>query len=177
MAATVLIKRLAGTAPGQSGSVDITSGNTRMKQADNGTTDTNNPIPAVTTSYSYWGTFQLQVTAAAANAINALKWYTDGSNTFGTGVTAVGQEVTTYVAATSAIVLNTTNYTGLTGAPADIFTFTSGSPKSITGSITNTTGYIGGTTNGMFAYQLAVTSSAAPGATGSETITWQYDET
>lgn len=181
MAATVDIRRLLGTAPGQTGSAVITGLNTRMKQSDtHATGGTDNPIPAVTTNYSYWATMQLQVSVAPTNGITNLQWYTDSANNFGTGITCSGNSATTYVQATSAIVLSGPaggNHSGLTATPVDVFTFTSGSPKSIGGTIANTVGYIGGTTNGMFVYQLAVTSSAAPGTTGSETFTWQYDET
>jgi hypothetical protein len=181
MAATVVIKRLLGTAPGQSGSVDITSGNTRLKQADNGTADANNPVPAVTTSYSYWASTQLQVTVAPSNGINNIKWYSDGSS-FGTGLTCSGYSANAtnaYTQATSAIVLNTSNYTSLAGAPVDVTTLTSGSPHTLAGSpsIGNTTGYLGGTTNGIFVFQLAATSSASPGTISARTVTWQYDET
>jgi hypothetical protein len=178
MAATVLIKRLTSTAPGQSGSTDITSINTRMKQNDtHATGGTDNPVPAVTTSYSFWITTQLECTVTPTTLVDNLRWFSDGSN-IGTGLVINGQTATTYVIAASAIVLNTTNYTGLTGAPVDVVTLTSGAPKAVTGSISNpSTGYIGGTTNGMFVYQLAATASAAAGPTATETFTWRYDET
>lgn len=181
MPATVLIRRLLGTAPGQAGSVDITSVNTRLKQADNGTADTNNPVPAVTTSYSFWATTQLNVTVAPANAINNLKWYSDGTS-FGTGLTCSGvsaNAVNYYVAATSAIVLSVGNYASLSAAPSDVTTFTSGAPHTLAGSpsIGATTGYIGGTTNGGMVFQLAATSSASPGTIAQRTFTWQFDET
>lgn len=181
MAATVLIRRLLGTTPGQAGSVDITSVNTRLKQADNGATDTNNPVPAVTTSYSYWATTQLNVTVAPANAINNLKWYSDAVS-FGTGLTCSGisaNAASFYTQAVSAIVLNTSNYTSLSGAPVDVTTLTSGAPHTLAGSpsIAATTGYIGGTTNGAFVFQLAATSSASPGTIAQRTFTWQFDET
>lgn len=181
MAATVLIRRLLGTTPGQAGSVDITSVNTRLKQADNGTADTNNPVPAVTTSYSFWASTQLNVTVAPANAINNLKWYSDGTS-FGTGLTCSGisaNQASFYTAAVSAIVLSVGNYPGLSGAPADVTTFTSGAPHTLAGapSIGATTGYIGTTTNGAFVFQLAATASASPGTIAQRTFTWQFDET
>lgn len=149
-----------------------------MKQADNGTVDTANPVPAVTTSYSYWVSTRLDVTVAAANDVTNLKWYSDGVSA-GTGLTVSGAKASTgansgYRQATSAIVLNNTNHTGLDVASAtDVSTYTSGSPLAIVGTRGTSTGFFGD----YFVYQLAATSSASPGPMTARTYTWQYDET
>lgn len=181
MAATVIIERHTGAGNGEGGSTqtDITSGTTRLKQADNGTADANNPVPAVTTSYSYWASFRLECTVAPSNGINNLKWYSDGVSA-GTGLTYSGQtaNISTdegYRQATSAIILSTGNHTGLTAAPVDVTTFTSGSPKSLVGSLgaaTSTNGF-----GDFFVAQLAATASASPGTVTARTWTFQYDET
>lgn len=175
MAATVQIHRWTGATAGTG--ADITSTTTRMKQADNGTIDTSNPVPAVTTSYSYWVHTRLNATVAPANGINNLNWYSDGVSA-GTGLTVNGADASTganagYRQATSAIILNTTNHTGLDAAPVDVSTLTSGSPRALGGSIAATTGAFGD----FFVYQLAATSSASPGPMTARTYTWQYDET
>lgn len=177
MAATVLIRRLTGAGPT---ATDITSINTRANAEDAHTTaGTTNSIlvPAAGSNYSYWVVTRLDVTAITAGTVNNLKWYTDGSNNFGTGVTAIGQTATGYVqatgtAGTTGTQLTTGNYATLSAAPVDPFTFTSGSPKSLTGT-TTVTGQFGD----YFVYQLVVGTTAASGATAAETFTWQYDDT
>lgn len=178
MAATVTIRRLTSTGPT---STDITGINTRANSYDtHSTADTTNPIqvPAAGSNYSYWVVTQLSADTSPSGTINNLRWYTDGANNFGTGVTALGNEATSYVqatgtAGTTGIVLNTTNYSTVT-TPVDPFTFTSGSPKSLTGTISNpTTGAFGS----RFVYQLVVGTTAGPGATAQETFTWKFDET
>lgn len=178
MAATVLIRRLTGTTPTLT---DITSINTRANAEDaHSTAGTTNSIlvPAAGTNYSYWVTTRLDVTAITAGTVNNIKWYTDGANGFGTGVTCKGQTATSYVqatgtAGTTGTQLTTGNHAGLTGAPVDVFTFTSGSPKSVTG----TTSSVSAVFADMFVYQVEVGTTASGGATGTETFTWQYDDT
>jgi hypothetical protein len=179
MAATVLIRRLTGAGPS---ATDITSINTRANAEDaHSTAGTTNPIqvPAAGTNYSYWVTTRLDATSSPSGTIDNLRWYSDGANNFGTGVTCVGQEATSYVqatgtAGTTGIQLTTGNHAGITGTPVDVFGLTSGSPKSLTGSISNpTTGQFGS----RFVYQIEVATTAAPGATAQETFTWKYDET
>lgn len=179
MAATVLIRRLTGAGPI---ATDITSINTRANAEDAHTTaGTTNPVqvPTSGTNYSYWVTTRLDATSSPSGTIDNLRWYSDGSNNFGTGITAKGQEATSYVQATgtagvTGTQLTTGNHAGLTGAPVDVFGLTSGSPKSLTGSISNpTTGQFGS----RFVYQLEVGTSAGPGASAQETWTWKYDET
>lgn len=179
MAATVLIRRLTGAGPT---ATDITSINTRANAQDaHETADVDNPIqvPTSGTNYSYWVTTRLDATVTPSGTIDNLRFYTDGSNNFGTGVTCVGQEATSYVqatgtAGTTGTELTTGNHAGLTGTPVDVFGLTSGSPKSLAGSISNpSTGQFGS----RFVYQLAIASTANPGATAQETFTWKYDET
>ncbi len=179
MAATVTIRRLTSTGPT---SGDITSINTRANAEDTNTTaGTSNPIqiPAAGTNYSYWVVTQLSVDVTPAGTINNIKWYTDGANGFGTGVTCKMNTATGYVQATgtpgtSGTQLTTGNYATLAGAPTDAFAFTSGSPKSVTGTISNpSTGALGD----RVVYQIEVDSTAGPGATPQETFTWKYDET
>jgi len=179
MAATVTIRRLTGSGPT---STDITGINTRANAEDaHSTAGTTNPIqiPASGTNYSYWVVTQLSADTSPAGTINNLKWYTDGANGFGTGVTCKMNTATGYVQATgtpgtTGTQLTTGNYATLAGAPTDAFGFTSGSPKSVTGSISNpSTGAFGD----RVVYQIEVGSTAGPGATASETFTWKYDET
>ena len=177
MAATVLIRRLTSTGPTLT---DITSINTRANAEDaHSTAGTSNSvlIPSSGSNYSFWVCTRLDVTAITAGTVNNIKWYTDGSNNFGTGVTAIGNTATTYVQATgttgtTGTQLTTGNYSTVT-TPVDPFTFTSGSPKSVTGTTTTTSS----TFADLFVYQLVVGTTAASGASAQETFTWQYDDT
>ena len=179
MAATVTIRRWTGTS-GSPTKTDITSINTRANAEDTHTTaGTTNSIliPAAGSNYSYWVSTRLSVDAITGGTVDNLKWYTDGSNNFGTGVTCIGESASAYVQATgtagqTGIELTTTNHASLGTDPVNVFTYTSGSPKSLTGS-SSTTGDIGH----FFVYQMVVDSTAASGATASETFTWKYDDT
>lgn len=177
MAATVLIRRLTGAGPT---ATDITSINTRANAEDAHTTaGTSNSIlvPAAGTNYSYWVVTRLDVTAITAGTVDNVKWYTDGSNNFGTGVTCKGNTATGYVqatgtAGTTGIQLTTGNYATLAGAPSDVFAYTSGSPLSVSGTTTGT-----GQFGDRVVYQIEVGTTAASGATATETFTWKYDDT
>lgn len=181
MPATVDIVRLTGTTPGTPST--ITGINTRANSFDSHTTaDTTSPvqIPAAGSNYSFWVNTRLTCSVTPAGTINNLRWYSDGANNFGTGITLIGNEATAYTQATgtagqTGVQLTAAAYTGGTlTPPVDPFTFTSAAPKSLTGSISNpTTGQFGS----LFVYQLVVGATASPGASGQETFTWKYDET
>src|ERR1043165_6712093 len=157
MAATITIRRLTGAGPT---STDITGINTRVDLSDaHSTASTSNPIPipASGTNYSYWCVTQLNCTVAPATLVNNLKWYTAGANSFGTGVPCKCNTATGYVQATgsasSVTQLTTGNYATLAGAPSNAFTYTSGSPLSVSGS-TSGTGQFGD----RVVYQIEVAS-------------------
>jgi hypothetical protein len=184
MAATVKIFRITGSLSGVA--TDITGLNTRANAVDSHSTgDTSSPIQipsAGSNNYSYWVSTRLAITAAPAGTINNLRWYTDGGNGFGTGVTCWGAKASTgsgagYRQASgltgTGAQLTQTNHTGLDEAPVNVFTYTSGSPKSLNGSMTAATGSIGD----HFVYQIWVSGNASPGATPSEQFSWRYDET
>ena len=185
MAATVVVERHTGAASGGDGGTtrtDITSINTRASVADTHyTTETTNPIPipAAGTNYSAWVSTRLNCTAAPTGTIDNIKWYSDAAS-FGTGVTVVGADASTstdegYRIATTGppTELTQANHTGLDAAPVDVTGLTSGSPRTIGGSIVATTGTFGD----FFVYQFQVGSTAGAGATNQNTFTWQYDET
>lgn len=184
MVATVQIQRFTGASPS---GTDITGINTRANAEDaHSTAGTTNPIqiPAAGSNYSYWVSTRLVCTVTPSGTINNIRWYTDGANGFGTGVTCKGAKASTgadsgYRQATgtpgsTGTELTQVNHTGLDEAPADVFGYTSGSPKSLTGSISNpSTGAFGD----YWIYQTIIGSTASPGATNAETFYWKYDET
>lgn len=175
MTATVRIVRLNGSGPT---ATDITSINTVVNIVDSHQSTAIGsaspiPIPAIGPNLSYWCVTRLNVTVAPSGTINNIRWYADGANNFGTGISCNGDTASSYTQATSAVALNDTNYPTLSVATAaSVFAFTSGSPKSVTGS-TSITGQFGH----MFVYQMVIANTAEPGATGQETFTWAYDET
>lgn len=182
MVATVTIRRHHGATPTKT---DITTLNTRAQTTDANATPTGQPttypIPIVSgqTKRSYWIVTRLSADTTPAGTINNIKWYSDGTNSLGTGVTCNGNDATAYTQATgtegdTGTELTTGNYPTLSAAASNVFSWTSAAPKSITGSITNpNTGDFGN----YFVYQISVVDTASPGATASETFTWQYDET
>ena len=188
MVAVVTIRRLTGVSVGPTSS-DITSINTRANAADAHTTgDTASPIeiPSAGSNFSFWVNTILNATTAPDNLIDNIEWFTDGTNSYGTGI--VLQVATaaraSYTEAPGTIgvtgtELTDTNYTGGTITPAipaddNAFAFVTGAPLSVAGS-TTTTGEFGE----LVIYQVKVGTTATPGTKPAtpETITWRFDET
>jgi len=182
MPATVVIYRWTGSS-GSPTKTAIQSANTVANATDTHqatAAGSSNPIriPAAGTKYSFWVVTRLNATVTPSGTIDNIGWHTDGTNNFGTGVTCSGNSATSYVQATGTAgdtgnQLTTGNYATVT-TPVSVFTFTSGSPKAVTGSLTNpSTGDFGD----FFVYQIEVGTSASPGVTAQETFTWLFDET
>lgn len=98
----------------------------------------------------------------------------------GTGVSLNVATASTYIQATGTAgttgnQLTSANYTSALSpsVATDAFAKTSGAPISVAGSIGSVTGDFGD----FVVYQVAVVSTAGPGTTTAETITWQFDET
>ena len=178
MSATIKIYRWTGST-GSPTKTDITSTNTRVNAVDSPyTTETTYPIaiPASGTNYSYWCATRLHCSVAPTTLVNNIRWYTDGSNGFGTGISCNCNTATSYVQATgtagvSGDVLNTSNYSTLAGSTSSAFTYTSGSPLSVSGS-TSSTGDFGD----FVVFQYAIGTTASAGASAQEVFTWAYDE-
>ncbi len=181
MAADIEIIRITGTT-GSQVPTDITAINTRANAFDtHSTADTTNPVQKPTSGlkFSYWVHTRLDADTTPAGTIDTLRWFADGANNFGTGITCKGITSTTYIQATgtpgdTGNQLTTTAHSGLTGAPIDVFTHTSGAPKVLTGSISNpSTGEFGD----YFVYQIEVATDAGAGESTQEQFTFRYDET
>lgn len=186
MAADVGIYRKTGAGPTTT-RIDSGggSGSTRGSTSDAPVPGTSDPIPipGAGTNFSYWVVTRINAVSTPTGTINNLKWYTDGTNSW-TGVTVEVGTATDYTQATgtqgtSGDELTNTNYTTGTLTPTDpsadnAFAYTSGSPLSVTGTISNpSTGEFGD----HVVYQLSVGSTATAGTLASETFTWVYDET
>ena len=176
MVATVVIVRLTSTTPDET---SISGGSTRVSASDNPTPGINTPIPipASGVNFSFWAHAQLRVDADPTTAIDNFRFYLDGANSFGTGVTGLANKTSGYVLAsgtvsTTGVELTTVNHSQLFSSAQDIFSYTSTTPLTLNGS-TSVTGLIGD----LVVWQLRVSAGAGAGATPSETFTFLYDET
>lgn len=161
---------------------DITSINTRLNAEDaHSTAGTTNPIvkPAAGTNYSFWCVTRLYFSGSGTGTINNIKWFTDGSSGLGTGRglrvgTATAYTQATGTTGTTGTELTVGNYASFTLGNADAFTYTTGSPLSVTGTTTNPSSADFGD---YVVMQATVGTTASAGASATETITWRYDST
>lgn len=162
MAATVQIieKNGAGGTP-----TDKTSGTIRFKNADNSTVDLVNPMvkPGAGSDWSFEKWLRMNVTGGTYTQITNAKVYSDGANGLGTGINVWAKAVTAY--ATPAEATASTGY-------ANFFTYTSGAPLSLGAGPFTATGEKGD----HAVLMCEVTSAAAGGLTGTETLTLAWDE-
>lgn len=179
MPAVVIINRFTGTSGAPTKS-NVTGINTRLNAEDaHSTAGTTNSIltPAAGSNYSFWAAFRLAISSITGGTISNIKWFTDGTNTLGTGITlnvatATGYTQATGTAGTSGTQLTTGNYPTLAAAPSNAFAYNSTSPLSVAGS-SSATGDVGD----YVVMQLAVATNATQGTSPQETITWRYDDT
>lgn len=172
MAATIVIKEWTGATP-----TETTITNLRYCTTDGQDTSTYPLVkPSSGSNYSYVKTVVPYASVAPTGTINNLKFYTDGTSGFGTGVTVKG------IARAQGSYAQATGTQGTSGdlsaavytSGTDLFTYTSGSPLSLTGDLTATTG------DGTFqtlASQMALSTSVSAGTLSAETWTFRYDET
>ena len=174
MAATVVIKQWTGSGP-----TVTTITNQRYKAADDPSgTDTTYPLvkPSTGSNYSYVQTVVPYASVAPTGTINNLKWFSDGSNTFGTGVTLKGIPLAqgSYAQATGTSGTTGDLSSAVYTSGTDLFTYSTGSPLSLTGSLVSTTG------SGTFQVlqsQMALSTSVSAGTLSAETFSFRYDET
>ena len=148
-----------------------TSGTVRFKDADNNTVDANNPlvVPAADTIYSYTKKLRAYMDALPNTNISNMRWYSDGSNTFGTGISVNCKNI--------GVTFGSQYKTAMSGG-ADLFGKTSGSP--LDGDGTDTGPFVPGDDDtyigDIIELQMAVASTASNGALAAETLTLAYDE-
>ena len=167
MAATIVVKQSVGAGPS-----DTTITNLRFNTDDTVNPGTTNPMvkPAAGTNRSYFKTVYLNADDSPSGTINNVKLYSDGT---------IGWTGCTLYVGTTGSYTQASGTPGTTGddsavATADIAGFTSGSPKSVTGTITNpATGKI----TDYVVMQVDLSTSAVAGTLAAETLTFQYDET
>ena len=176
MTATVNWNVYTGVAPGSA----ATKTGIRLKSADNDDTSTilyPVRIPDVGTNYSYVVSSKINVSVAPDTSITNMQLYGDGAG-FGTGITVnIGDQYpVTYVQATGTPgvtgTIMTTVYTGVITSVTNLFSYTSGSPLTLTMLKNSGTGDY---TN-FICIQAYVGTTATKGAKSAENITLQYDE-
>lgn len=173
--------------PGTSTNTDaLGPPNIRFKRADNATIDTNNPciVPTSGTSYSRWKQIYLKCTGAPNTQCDNFKIYTDGAG-FGTGITvnvADANPVHNSGATTGYDVSDTDDQAMASGGHTDVttvtdlFTYTSGSPRTVTCGETGSKIDATNETTNYLVLQMETISTASPGDLTNETISYQYDE-
>ena len=167
MAATIQIHEMSSFTVG----ADKTSGTVRFKNADNNVVDFNDPlvVPDAGSIWSYTKKLRVYMEAPPDTQINNLRWYTDGGNGFGTGVSAKVKNLG---------VTWGDNYKTEMGGGSDLFGYTSVSP--FDGDGTDTGPFDSGNDDSYFGdlveLQMAVASTASHGSLTPETITFAWDE-
>ena len=177
MAATVTINKITGTVAASTVTA-ITSGSLRFGTSDHATSPSSIPVPTSGSNYSYWATLQLLCTVAPTTSITNAKFWTDGTDSFGTGIDGIIIPASGYASAvgtagSSGSLLNAANY-GVAAclATSPLFLYTSSCKLTLTGSL--------GATTGSFCnraiVQLNVLSTAGAGNSSEETFTFSFDE-
>lgn len=172
MAATVVIKEWTGATP-----TVTTVTNSRYCTTDSQDTSTYPLVkPSSGTNYSYVKTVVPYASVAPAGGLSNLKFYTDGTNSFGTGVTVKGIPLAqgSYGAAAGTQGTSGTLSAAVYTSGTDLFTYTSASPLSLTGTLGATTG--SGTFQ-LLQSQMALATTVSAGTLTAETFTFRYDET
>jgi hypothetical protein len=171
MAATIQIHEMTTDA---TTGVDKTSSTVRFKAVASTTStavDASNPlvVPVSGTDYSYVKKLRPYMEAPPDTNITNLRWYTDGSSGFGTGIGVTAKNIGTTFG---------THYDTAMADGADLFSYTSGSP--LDGDGTDTSPFLPADDNGyigdLIELQMSVADTASNGALSAETLTLAYDE-
>lgn len=150
-----------------------TGGALRFKNANNATVDTDSAMTRQTTAggvdYSFEKYTRLKITGlstagSTAAAISNLRFYTDGANGMGTGITVFSKATTGFTAPA-----HPSSTTGFTGS----FTYVSTASLTLSTGTHSALGHVG-----KFAVHLCrVTTGVTAGISNNETVTYAYDET
>lgn len=173
MAASVSIYEWNGTSGSQS-STAKESGTVRYQAADRQNVDTTYPlaIPSSGQTYSYEKWLTVSITGGTFTEVSNVRYYTDGSNGFVTGVKLWGATDSSYSTPVAPSTSNDPPQHDAVGM-TNVFTYTSGSPLTIGSGTYTTTGICG---NYLVSVMEVETTASASGSTNSETFTFAYDE-
>lgn len=171
MAATTAVTEYYGSGPSSA-----TISNLRFSTADESAgSSTTYPCvkPAAGTNYSFMKAIALTASVAPAGSITNIKFYTDGTNNWGTGISALSSYANTWTQATGTTGASGTQQLSTGTGAVDPFTYTSASPLSVSSNATTGTGRL----SYYVFLQVALSTSCTPGTTSTETLTLRYDET
>jgi hypothetical protein len=135
------------------------------------------PIPTGSDNNSYVKSFRLKFTGIGTQVTN-VNIYTDGTNSFGTGISVyIGDQTgQTYKQATGTAgttgTAMLTLYSGTITSQTDIFTYNSTAQKTVDATVLGS----GTQYSKHFMCQMVVANTATAGTLSPETWTWQYDE-
>ena len=181
MAATVIINEWT-SAPTQT---DKTSGTVRFKNANNATVDLIDPlvVPGSGQEYSFEKWLRLQITDAGGfTQIDNLRAYSDGTNSFGTGIKAWYAVTGTFMDPVIPNEASDPPQSAAAGSPqenmTDFFTSTSGSPIDMDAN--NSGPFSDGSPaehiGDFLVLVMEVETTASNGVLSTETLTIAYDE-
>lgn len=171
MAATIQIHELTTNADT---GVNKTSGTVRFKNVASTTStavDSNDPlvVPPSGTNYSYVKKLRPYMEAPPSTNISNIRWYSDGSSGFGTGVACTAKNIGTTFG---------THYNTAMSGGSSLFGYTSGSP--LDGDGTDVGPFVPADDNtyigDIIELQISVASTASNGALTAETLTLAWDE-
>ncbi len=171
MAATIQIHEMTTNADT---GVDKTSSTVRFKAVASTTStavDASDPlvVPGSGTNYSYVKKLRAYMEAPPNTNISNMRWYSDGSSGFGTGVACTAKNLGT--------TFGTFYNTAMSGG-SSLFGYTSGSP--LDGDGTDTGPFVPADDNtyigDIIELQISVASTASNGALSAETLTLAWDE-
>lgn len=143
MAAKVQILRWTGPASSPT-KTDITNGVTVISTSDvpnpGSATPIQMPMKPGDVRRSFWMTVRLHATQGPSGRIDNIKFFADGLNNFGPGVSLVAAPANSYVQARGVegedgVELSMTNHSGLAMDPQDVFSWTADNPLSLSGSL------------------------------------------
>ena len=167
MAAVIEIHELTANA-----TTGVAQSTVRFKSAPSTTNtliDAGQPlvIPPTGSDYSYVKKLRAYMKSAPVTAVSNLRWYSDGTSGFGTGVSIKAKNIGSTFGS---------HYDSAMSGGASLFTYTSTAPLDGDATVVGpfaTPGYIGD----IIELQITVASTAANKALTPETLTLAYDET
>lgn len=165
MVAAVKIHEMTASRDG----VDKTSGTIRFKDANSTLVDTSDrvQVPSSGTKYSFWKQLRIYVATAPSVDLQNLKAYTDGANSFGTGISMqYDTQATIYITPASSNISGASLFDAVAGTPIDM-------DAGLASSEWKGTGYKGK----LLRLQMSVQSTAGPGQLSTEQLSMAYDET
>lgn len=170
MTAVIKIYEMSASLSG----VDKTSSTVRFKLVDNSTVNVSNPltIPTSGVTVSYSKQLRMYCATVPSLYIENLIAYTDGTNSFGTGISVTASNYSASCGNPHTFISN--NRSELT-ASFNLFDKVSGTPVDLdaihTASV-NATGFCGD----IIVMHMIVDNTAAPGALSTESLVISYDE-